>query len=71
MSDFIAPTDPNDANYYYACNTKTDFSWFLAALVANGTGSPSNITPCSNPAGSPPTAGKNAKPPAHKGGKKG
>jgi len=70
MSAFIAPTDPNDANYYYACNTKTDFSWFLAALVANGTGAPTNITPCSNPAGSPPTSGKQHKAPAHKGGKK-
>jgi hypothetical protein len=60
MSDFITPSDTDDANYYYACNTKTDFSWFLAALVAPGTGAPTNNTPCANPAGSPPTAGPHA-----------
>jgi hypothetical protein len=64
MSDYISPTDPNDSNFYYACNTKTDFSWFLAALVANGTGSPTNIVACSNPNGTtptPPTAKTKAK----------
>lgn len=75
MSDYISPTDANDANYYYACNTKTDFSWFLAALVATGTGAPSNITPCTSPAGSPPSSGTQAmktksKTHAHKAAKK-
>ena len=60
MSNYISPTDQYDADYYYACNTKTDFSWFLAGLVATGTGSPTNITPCANPAGSPPSAGAHA-----------
>lgn len=60
MSDFISPSDADDANYYYACNTKTDFSWFLAALVAPGTGAPANNTPCTNPAGSPPMTGAHA-----------
>ncbi|HKV93643.1 MAG TPA: hypothetical protein VJW20_13935 [Candidatus Angelobacter sp.] len=73
MSNFIAPTDQNDAYYYYACNTKTDFSWFLAGSVAGG-GAPANITACSNPAGSPPTSGSSAKSksktPAHKRAKK-
>jgi hypothetical protein len=73
MSDYISPSDPNDSNYYYACNTKTDFSWFLAALVANGTGAPSQITPCSNPNGTtpqPPTAKAKAKASAKKSTKK-
>jgi hypothetical protein len=73
MSDNISPTDPNDANYYYACNTKTDFSWFLAALVATGTGAPANITPCSNPNGStpaPPSAKAKLKTYTHKPAKK-
>lgn len=55
MSDYISPSDPNDSNYYYACNTKTDFSWFLAALVANEKGAPTQLTPCTNPSGTPPT----------------
>jgi hypothetical protein len=58
MSDYISPADPNDSNFYYACNTKTDFSWFLAALVANGTGAPTNIVACSNPNGTTPTPPK-------------
>jgi hypothetical protein len=60
MSNYISPTDANDANYYYACNTKTDFSWFLAALVAGGTGAPTQNTACANPAGSPPSTGAQA-----------
>lgn len=56
MSNFISPTDPNDSNYYFACNTKTDFSWFLAGSVGGGAGAPTNITPCANPAGSPPSS---------------
>jgi hypothetical protein len=67
MSNNISPTDPNDANYYYACNTKAEFSWFLAALVAAGTGAPTNIAACTNPNGTtptPPTA--KAKAPAKK-----
>jgi hypothetical protein len=73
MSNNISPTDPNDANYYYACNTKTDFSWFLAALVANGTGAPANIAACTNPNGTtptPPTTKTKAKAPANKPAKK-
>jgi hypothetical protein len=69
MSDYISPTDPNDSNFYYACNTKTEFSWFLAALVANGTGAPANIAACTNPNGTtptPPTAKAKAKAPAKK-----
>ena len=54
MSNYISPTDQNDAYYYYACNTKTDFSWFLAGLVAGGPGAPTKNTPCTSPAGSPP-----------------
>jgi hypothetical protein len=60
MSNYISPTDPYDADYYYACNTKTDFSWFLAGLVAGGPGAPAKNTPCSNPAGSPPSAAAHA-----------
>jgi hypothetical protein len=73
MHNFISPTDPNDANYYFACNTKTDFSWFLAALVAGGTGAPTNITPCSNPNGTtqtPPGATAKTKAQAKKSAKK-
>jgi len=75
MSDYISPADPNDSNYYYACNTKTDFSWFLAALVAGApvNGKAMQVTPCTNPNGTtptPPTAKTKAKAAAQKPAKK-
>ena len=57
MSNYISATDQSDAYFYYACNTSTDFSWFLGGNVSSGPGSPTNNTPCANPAGSPPVTG--------------
>ncbi len=54
MSNAISVTNQADAYYYFACNTSTDFSWFLAGNVATSKGAPASNTPCANPAGSAP-----------------
>jgi hypothetical protein len=66
MSHYIAVANQADAYFYYACNTSTDFSWFLGGNVSTAKGAPATNAPCATPAGSPPTGSTGATTAAHK-----